>query len=54
MLDGVNNYPISAMFLMASVKLVFCLHYVLPCLRGSNKCGTEENQGRLCARYNQG
>ena len=27
MLDGVQRYPLSSMFPMASVKAVFCLHY---------------------------
>ena len=29
MLDGVQRYPLSSMFPMASVKAVFCLHYLL-------------------------
>ena len=31
MLDGVQRCPLSSMFPMASVKAVFCLHYVLTC-----------------------
>ena len=31
MLDGVQRYPLSSMFPMASVKAVFCLHYFLTC-----------------------
>ena len=28
MLDGVQRCPLSSMFPMASVKAVFCLHYI--------------------------